>query len=141
MLVKALEHQYHDLLTISPSSSQRKILCHLVALPDRSRYFDMAKPNIVKGGQQKTDAVPTILHFSSMRVHQNNAQEQRNSFMQALQLQYQTVHVNHNTTTEVAVRIEDKSRYLVSRNNTLIPWDTIVTPMSTYGRKKASNNR
>jgi hypothetical protein len=151
LLVKALQHQYHDLLGVStisshhhhhhhnitynpnnikPTNHPSKFLCHVIELPDQPRHFDMAKNNIVSG---KTGEVPTILHFSHARVVSNNAQEQRNSFAQALHLRFQTVRVNRTLTTKVAVTKENGSKHLVSRNNTLIPWDTIITPISTYG--------
>jgi hypothetical protein len=158
LFVKALQHQYHDLLTAVPplpphqnknndrhhhqdmyqnngKDTPSKTLCHVVELPDQPRHFNMARKDIVSG--QLLD-IPTILHFSAARVNQNSAQEQRNSFVQALQLRYQTVRLNRTATTKVAVRKEDGSKHLLSRNNTLISWDTIITPMSTYGRGKSN---
>jgi hypothetical protein len=153
LFVKALQHQYHDLsLTVPPPSihdrnnhhhkdinqsngDSPKLLCHIVELPDQPRHFNMARKEIVSG--PKND-VPTILHFSSMRVNENGAQEQRDSFVQALQLRYKTIRFNRTVSMKVAVSQENGSKHLVSRNNTLIPWDTVITPMSTYGRGKSN---
>jgi hypothetical protein len=151
LLVKALQHQYQDLFrTVPPlsphqsnihhqdinqdSGNSRKVLCHVVELPDQLRHFNMARTDIVSGPIRN---IPTILHYSHARVVQNAAQEQRNSFVQALQLRYQSIPGNGTVNATVAVSKEDGSQHLVSRNNTLFPWETIITPMSTYGKAKS----
>jgi hypothetical protein len=148
LLVKALQH--HLFRTVPPLSPHQsnihhqdinqdsgkspKVLCHVVELPDQPRHFNMARTDIVSGPIRN---IPTILHYSHARVVQNAAQEQRNSFVQALQLRYKSIPVNGNVNATVAVSKEDGSQHLVSRNNTLIPWETIITPMSTYGKAKS----
>jgi hypothetical protein len=128
LLVKALQHQYRDLFYNNGNSP--KVLCHVVEFPDQPRHFNMAKTKIVSG---PTMSIPTIVQFSARRVIQSDAQEQRNSFVQALQLRYQPIRVNGTINATMVVSIENGSKHLVSRNNTLIPWETVITPMSTKG--------
>jgi hypothetical protein len=129
LLLKTLQQQYHD----KPNNHLPKSLCHVIELPDQPRHVGMAKTEIVS---RNPEQIPTILHFPHIRVNQNGDQAQRNKFLHALNLRFQTVQLNHNVTTNVAVNRENGSKHFVSRNNTLIPWDTIIFPRSTHGFMK-----
>jgi hypothetical protein len=129
LLVKALKSQYAKTFGNGHDDESATPFCHIVELPQVEKHWDLARAEILQN-QDSLPHLPTMLHFTKLRVENNTPQDQINICMKGLQLKYLEM---ANGTNVMVVSQEDESPYMIPANYTPILWEDIIQPRDTKG--------
>jgi hypothetical protein len=99
-------------------------LCHIVELPRKKKHWSLALANVLQ--KQDMAQIPTILHFTKLRVRSSDPQDQINMCMKGLHLKRAKLANG----TMAIVSEDDLSPYMIPSNHSPIPWEKILEPVA-----------